>query len=229
MKLKRTTHSFLENDRDSDYWLGIICSDGYIDKAISVGLELKYEDYETVKGFCDFNNVNSPKLRTRKGGYKQWLGRVYSKYLVDFLLTKGITNNKSLTIEYKGNITWDFIRGVFDGDGCISIRKTGLPIVLFYSSSIKFITQINNFLISEGFLTTVKLGDNRSKNPFYNITISKIENIYKFFQLLYKNNPNYFMKRKYEKFKKYFDDRETKDIDWRYSQYSKDNRVNRKL
>ena len=99
----------------------------------------------------------------------------------------------SLYLKY---INWDILRGVFDGDGCLTYdsRKNGSWRFSITSASDVFIQQISNFLQSYDLHPLVYKEGN-----YYIIHIGKLSEIYFIFQHLYKDS-SYFLKRKYEKF-----------------------------
>ncbi len=97
------------------------------------------------------------RIRTYTGG-KQYLSkdcfifRIGSKLMYNDLLNLGVTPRKSLTIlfpniplEYQGF----FLRGYFDGDGCIHLIKRKYPRLIFTSGSVKFLEGISKTLSSE--------------------------------------------------------------------------------
>lgn len=95
-----------------------------------------------------------------------------------------------------------FIRGLFDGDGCVSevpSNHSHLRIgfsINYLCNDIKLILQhycmINDISIS------VYL-DKRGNKSWY-MSINKMEDVEKFFRNIYKNNPELFLERKYNIF-----------------------------
>ena len=112
------------------YWLGILFADGTVSsKTNTIGLNLK--DLEHVKKFRKAINAENNKISKveDKRFSKQCLMYYFSirdKKLHDALIKLGCVSNKSYVKELHmpkdipDQFKWDFIRGYFDGDGCIA-------------------------------------------------------------------------------------------------------------
>ena len=113
------------------YWLGFIFADGYISshipdkkKTYKFELSLSLKDKSHLEKFNQFmryngNNVKSDSFRCR------W--SVSNKHLWETLNSYGCTPRKSLTLKFPDesifkdkSLIRHFIRGYFDGDGCIT-------------------------------------------------------------------------------------------------------------
>lgn len=110
------------------YWLGFLYADGYVSESNSVlELTLKESDKEHVETFRDFM-MSDAKVYERKSKIK---GEIFTSYRVSIcsqqvvsdLVQQGCYQNKSLTLEPPTNVPSElirhFIRGYFDGDGCV--------------------------------------------------------------------------------------------------------------
>lgn len=98
---------------------------------------LKGSDFEHLKKFNkDINGNLEVKKRNKKVYYKNVDRtvesemceiRVYSKEMVEDLISLGVTPNKTYKLMSLPNLNddlkWSFIRGFLDGDGHISISK----------------------------------------------------------------------------------------------------------
>ena len=122
------------------YWLGFIFADGYISKQVD-GKKNQY-CFELALAECDkkhldkFNNFieyNGDNVKYKpikyngniNGSYR-W--SVHNKHLWETLNLYGCTPKKSLTLKFPNkaifktnNLILSFIRGYFDGDGCITV------------------------------------------------------------------------------------------------------------
>ena len=189
---------------DKAYYLGLITSDGYIQTNLynkEVGIALQCKD----KYILDkLNNYISPKktLSKYRNSYK-W--KVASTEIYNDLLTYGITENKSnsnyIYPKIPREFDRDFIRGYFDGDGCISIKSTGYNVISFVCNSKIFLESLANILLSHGIQTRPIYAYNKGKNPIYTLYISGGVNKAIFKKFLYENAET-FLIRKYERFKK---------------------------
>lgn len=111
------------------YWLGFIFADGYISSRDNgFELSLKGSDIEHLHKFNKFmeHNKDNVKLGEVKNKDKTFLRcrwGIVNKHLWNTLNNLGCTPRKSLTLQFP-NISEEleipFIRGYFDGDGCLS-------------------------------------------------------------------------------------------------------------
>jgi hypothetical protein len=140
------------------YWLGFIYADGYIGSSdYKFELSLKYSDIEHLNKFNTFmghnkNNVTSGIVKLNGKEYKRCRWIITNKHLWTTLNSYGCTPRKSLTLQFpkeeifKGkSLIRHFIRGYFDGDGCISYNNKEHTIMSII------------FLGSEDFLSDLKI------------------------------------------------------------------------
>ena len=126
---KFNEHIFDEIDsEEKSYWLGFIFADGYISSSplredvksiYQFELSLGLKDQEHLEKFRVFMEYEKPLLVDT---YRCRFA-VASKHLWSTLNNYGCTPNKSLTLNFPNvpeHLIRHFIRGYFDGDGCIS-------------------------------------------------------------------------------------------------------------
>ncbi len=162
----------------------------------------------------------SPRAVTYKNGKTYESSGIYclrigSKKMFDDLLKLGLTPRKSLTIKFPDNIPDDyfghFVRGYFDGDGCVTIKKGkgkyGQPIlkgiaIIFTSGSKLFLEGLRNRACR--FAGFGKRSVYYGSNAYY-LKYDTFESL-KWFKLFYNNNnlSNLFLERKFNVFEKYF-------------------------
>lgn len=152
------------------YWLGFISSDGWISisdtGAGTIGIELQISDIDHLKKFnkdiggnykidvfektCNLSN-DSIKL------FKMCRIRVYSRKMVNDLIKLGLSNNKTENLTLPNipqELMRHYIRGFFDGDGCVRGRKKTLasghikmcPICDITSKCVSFLEEIRAYL-----------------------------------------------------------------------------------
>lgn len=197
---------FFENidTNDKAYFLGLLMSDGSIHSELynkKVSIALKSSD----KYILDkLNNYVSPdKIVSKyKNSYK-W--SVSSSKMYNDLKKYGIVEKKSYAEYCYPNILnkfdSDFIRGYFDGDGCITIKSTGYNVISFCSNSKTFLTDLSNKLNLYGIKTRpINASNKNRKNTLYTLYISGGKNKSEFKALLY-NDASTYLTRKYDKFK----------------------------
>lgn len=193
---------------DKAYWLGFIFADGYIRKYhLSIGLASKDKEH-LFRFLTDMGSDSKIKDKVIKKEYKGVVKEyfsstidVYSIPIYDDLLKYGLHTKKSLTLLPPENISSeyyrDFIRGYFDGDGCITNYKLcgknhkKIKILGTYL----FLEWIN-FILSENKVSKRKI-DKQTNKIFrlqYNTKDSDA-----IFEFLYRNASTY-LQRKKEKF-----------------------------
>jgi len=165
------------NSPHKDYWIGLLATDGCVQKKESIVIALSEKDKELLELFQEFlgGNVNITK------DSKNILRIAFrNKEILNYLIDIGIKPQKSLNLNLQTPLSFDMLRGIIDGDG--SVHKSNNSISI-YSSSVSFIFQINNFLTCRGFQTKLHVSMKNRKNPFYSISIfgkKQIEAIYNF-------------------------------------------------
>lgn len=209
-------HNFFDeiNMEEKAYWLGFIFADGYIINGVKgneycneLGIELQASDNEHLRKFNKSLHGNIDiKYRTRQCNlnnkfYKTCFIRLYSKQIVESLIKHGITNNKSLKIEFpmlEDELIRHFVRGFFDGDGCIvkNNHVNGKSYVRcdFTSGSEIFINQLRNILYDKGIKSYIV----KDKDNSYRLIIGGMVNCDNFLNYIYEDS-NIYLDRKYIK------------------------------
>lgn len=189
---------------DSPYIRGKYMSVSSIDKHIIIAIKLWLHSKHTIVKM----------KRDRENAKQRYLLRIGNKKLYEALEKRGLYPNKSLTITFPQRIPRkylpDFVRGYFDGDGCIFLEtskgKMQEQIVrrlrtIFTSGSRRFLEGLASSLkgisaISEGRIYT----SHRSFQLVYP-TSDSIQ-LFKFFYR--STSPDLYFERKFAIFQKYF-------------------------
>jgi hypothetical protein len=163
------------NINNSNYWLGFFAADGFINST-KIGITLKYSDINHLYKFKDFIGYDIPvKRKVSKDSYERCETYFRSPLIVKYLINLGITPRKSITLDYKGEFTNDFLRGVIDGDGCIRerIKSRGNELIISSGSEI-FANQLRDYIIKQFNVYCSIRVDNRShrKSPLYDVCVS---------------------------------------------------------
>jgi hypothetical protein len=139
-----TINAFLPYTEHSYYWIGYLAADGFITKdetRNTVGVSskdiehmLKYRDFihPDIKEIDTINKAGS-LIRTITFGHKE---------TKDFLVSIGITPNKTHTLKLNIPFNNHILRGLFDGDGHVS-KNTGFKIT---TASINLIEQLEDYV-----------------------------------------------------------------------------------
>lgn len=138
------------NNVDTAYWFGFFCADGCVDDSKGYPCRsffyLKPGDIAHCNKFISFINGHNEQIKVRKDGY---VGvEVGSKEFATNLVNLGCTPRKSLTLSFPtqdvlpDRLMRDFIRGYFDGDGSIHIRKRNSSPVCSIVGTPQFISSL---------------------------------------------------------------------------------------
>ena len=126
------------------YWIGFLAADGNLSSSsFSIRFSQSSERAYVLEEYVRFLNGNDITIFINKG-----VGGIKDTHLVTFgneeiykfLESIGFSNRKSKTLDLKIPLTWDFVRGYFDGDGSAKYYKKS------YSYKIK-ITCTNTLMI----------------------------------------------------------------------------------
>jgi hypothetical protein len=202
------------------YWLGFLYADGCINriyhneklKAMDLEIGLCREDENHLRKFLNHLESNVDiKYKTSRfsdNTYESCRINICCTKMCYDLINKGCTPQKSLTLEFPDNniipkvLIKHFIRGYFDGDGCVSTGKNNIIVTNFVGTS-DMLKGISDFLLSEDVIRT-----NPSiyeKGNAHEMFIYGADNIKDMYLYLYKNSSVY-LDRKHKKFVDYFND-----------------------
>ena len=196
------------DSEDKAYFLGLLYSDGYVNKE-GFYLSLCDKDLlilETFKNYISFSGDIKTKLPRKEHHCVQKQLYIYSSKLAKSLTLLGCTQNKSHTVNFPKILDEKFhshfIRGVFDGDGSVYIRSSGLGFSII--GNILLIEKILNILTLRCNLKHRKLfRDERCNNEIVYFVIGEKSELLKVYNYIYQNNTDTYMDRKYIKFKNF--------------------------
>lgn len=185
------------------YWLGFLMADGCItDRSIRV--ELTLADQSHLEKFRDVIKYYRTKFYYRNDGIKSVLYIISSKTMINDLATFGCIPRKSLVIRFPSidlvptELIHHFMRGYFDGNGCINISERTRSSVSV-TSNMEFLDgyqQALNCGISK--TTTVKIQQTHSEGMGL-FMLGGNQQVLKIYDFLYKD-ATIFLDRKKEKF-----------------------------
>lgn len=207
-KTKFNEHIFDNIDTEEKaYWLGFIFADGYISKRdntfeLSVGIK----DVNHLIKFNTFmehekDNVKISTATYNNKSYKRARWSVVNKHLWNTLNNLGCTPKKSLTLKFPeldSLLIKHFIRGYFDGDGCLTIIKKTISPKCTILGTMNFLKSIKIKLDKLNIKNSI-VSDKRMKNT-YILNISQTDKItMRFLKYLYLNSSIY-LDRKFKRF-----------------------------
>lgn len=203
LRVRKDLFEKIETEEDA-YWLGFIYADGYISDEGTFELSLKHTDYNHLLKFADYCGFDRSKVvRKQKTNFpNSFRCRIgFATQQLQFNFNKhGIIPRKSLTLEFpkflNKSLYSSFIRGYFDGDGCIS---------LYYGVKGNISRKAVSLIGTEKFLNSIlnvikikrNLGkDKRWSDNTYCISFTKQQG-FNFLNYIYKNSKIH-LERKYQ-------------------------------
>lgn len=202
------------------YILGFIYADGCLkitsknrENVIAISIQLE-DSYILEKLLRDTNNnsiiVRNAPSSVKMGWKKQGLANISSTNIFNKLVDLGCYPNKTVVgmkfPDIDKSLIHHFIRGFFDGDGCINIKKdiyNGVKVkTVNYSKRIAFVSTDSLFLdILCSYLPITKLYKREKLRTqiVYTYWIERQEDVKNVIDYLYKD-ANFYLKRKKEKF-----------------------------
>ena len=203
------------------YFLGLIYSDGCLyEKGNSskvITIKQQEERKDIIYKFKEAIESTHKVSVFMHGSKLCYSLQIYSEKMFNDLIDKGLSPNKSLTIKFPTFIDKElmphFIRGLFDGDGCIwngkrkkmLVKKEGKPgefrerivhnVKINYTGNEVFVSSLQDYLVENIGIKKTKLNFSKAKNPNNNVNehICSMEycgrgNAKKFYDYMYKNS-----------------------------------------
>ena len=197
--------NYFENidTEDKAYFLGLLMADGYVATSERfVTIALKESDVKILNKFK--KAIKSEAPLSNKKNCTQKVLTLCSKKLVNDLKNLGMTRNKTFTLKFP-NIQEEyirhFIRGYFDGDGCISINKDKHNVRVNFVGTEDMLKHIVEIFVKECGAHKPDLIENSNNNGniVYSVQWGNIYTCHKIYNYLYKG-ANIYLDRKLEKF-----------------------------
>lgn len=200
------------NTSNKSYFLGLLYADGCVyPLKNSCAISLKKEDEYILEEFKKEVKSNKPLYQTKSKIIKgtSYMGKIHSKIelnsktLIKDLINLGVIQNKSLILTFPNHIPnefmHDFIRGYFDGDGCI-YNSQG-RIMLNFVGSEDFCKGFCLWLENNLNIKVKCKQDKRGKSWY--LYILRIADVLKFCNYIYQDEKKLKLIRKFKKFKDY--------------------------
>lgn len=152
-KIKEDYFTNIDNHKKS-YFLGLLCADGCVNlRTGKVSISLKEGDsyllvefLKEIESDCKLGFLQ-PKI---KGDMQRYL-QVYSTQMANDLISYGCVERKSKYLDFPkidDEYFSSFLRGFFDGDGCVRIQKGGYKRVSFTSTEL-FNSKLKQYLLEK--------------------------------------------------------------------------------
>ena len=201
-KYKPNDNYFKIWSNEMAYFLGLIAADGHIRKQDNLlTISLQEKDRQIVENLRLALNYNGYLYKmNKKDGQPQYCLAVRSKEITSDLVNLGLSGNKTYDLDWINGINKEyishFVRGVFDGDGCIYINEIKGNFEVTIVGTYKFTENIkiyyNNFSNS-------KCGHLAKKGKVQSLDFNGKYNALAFLDWIYTDStPETRLERKYE-------------------------------
>jgi metal-sulfur cluster biosynthetic enzyme len=206
------------DSEEKAYWLGFLTADGWISKneetgSGCVGIELQYGDIDHLKKFNKSIEGNyqitdrwRPCLLSTSDKEKKHhtcVIRIFSIKMYEDLCRLGFSENKSYDVQMPNidpSLLRHYIRGYFDGDGCLYVSNNHLT-VKFVTASENYFNNLVNLLAKLDINVRCAQKTNEYNTIMYYIDIRFNKDKLKFLDYIYENS-NISLDRKYKKYLK---------------------------
>lgn len=185
------------------YWLGFLYADGYVNIEKGIELTLAEYDYDHLVKFRKFMGDESIDI-SYKNSANAYRVCIYSKEIASDLVNLGCIQAKSLILQFPSeeqvpnHLINHFMRGYFDGDGCVYYSHGQLAFSILGTS--EFLDTYESYVLESMNRDnpTKRLHDKRLINNTESIQYTGNVQCKKWFDFLYKDATIY-LQRKYNK------------------------------
>ena len=202
------------------YWLGFLYADAYNHGGTNtVSLSLQTQDKRHLHKLSLALELPTNKIiyTKTKEGYEYNTLKMYSKHLCETLSKNGCPQAKSFILKYPewlaSELNNHFIRGLFDGGGCLTFRKKQKEWKWSLASTKEMCDYINS-LISEnlGIHTTISY-ISKTNNNTYEMQTGGNEKIHKLMKWIYEDSiSNIRLDRKFLKYEELVNQQNNRNI-----------------
>ena len=223
----RFTYHFNEHyfdvidSEDKAYILGMLWADGH--NRVSNGsiiLSLQEDDVELLEKINSFTENERPlriqKLSLKNPNFKdQYRLILQSKYTSNILESYGMVQSKSLVLEFprciNRNLYSHFIRGYFDGDGCLTLSNNNRSGAISMIGTRMLLNVVAEIIRDNVGVDVAITRDGRAKEPICELRCRTRDYVKKILDWMYADSTLY-MKRKYDKYQLFLQNINNSDV-----------------
>lgn len=189
------------NTEEKAYWLGFLFADGTINEDNKMELSLKIDDLAHLQRFKNdlalTQKISFRTIKLKDKMYDSCRISFQSKEMGNSLKQLGCIPNKTFDLNFPDIPRFlhrHFIRGYFDGDGCIwsTKRRPEHSYASFSSGCIKFLDELYEILFNELEINIQRI----DSKTCYELRIVKQSDVKKFLDYIY-NDSTIYLQRKY--------------------------------
>eukprot|EP01084_Bolivina_argentea_P230574 388978_1 len=194
------------------YWLGFLFADGCVygvGSTARINLNLKCTDYSHVEKFKEaLQSSYRLALYTTNSSNCRATHSIYNSLLTMDLIQLGCTPQKSLTLEWPKNIPEEyvhhFVRGYFDGDGCIHFRKTENCLAVLFCGTHEFMAYLQSYIKTNVLFDSIAKGYIGDGHNVTHLRYAGVSSPLAILNWMYKDSGNSTrLERKYALYKKF--------------------------
>jgi hypothetical protein len=197
------------DEESKAYFLGLLMADGCIYSEYQMAISLLEEDLYILESFKKTikseHKISQMKTNNEKNQFRI---AVSGKRFVGHLINQGCVKNKTKVLTYPTippTFQNHFIRGFFDGDGCIYVnKKNNQAKVTIVSASKLFLDELKNILKNESIDSSIK-----NYETYLVLSVSGNNSVEKLYEYLYSSS-SFFLTRKKDKFEEFLKERNLK-------------------
>lgn len=194
------------DSEDKAYWLGFLAADGNItcsDGRYRIALVIKADDKKHLELFRQSLNSSSTIRSKMVMGNEYVLIQISGKQLAKRLVELGITPRKSLTLEFPvmlpDELNRHFMRGYFDGDGCIARSRACKQLQFMVLGTKSFLEVYCDKLLQAGCISSVCLYLAKASSGCYQIAYTGNRQVPRIMNWLYQD-ATIFLSRKRQRY-----------------------------
>lgn len=194
---------------DKAYWLGFLMADGCNSRDRAIKFSLNKMDTKSLE---DFNKCLGSDAPIKEDRHDMRTLMIHSRKMLNDLIKYGFVMNKTDKVTFPNipeELHRHFIRGLFDGDGCITVgvRKslTGQTLGAHFmiAGTCEILESIQNILIENCNVSRTKL---ISRKGIYVLTYGGAKMLKRIYDFIY-SDATIYMERKHVKYKQFLIDK----------------------
>lgn len=193
---------------DKAYFLGFISADGSVSQRTKnckvLNIHIHQQDIDVLEKFKIAINFSGDfSLCSSRSNMCTMF--CHSVKIVDDLAKYNVVPNKTKTLKFPilpDNLIHHYMRGYFDGDGCVSIHKDkrrqngDRGQINMVSASYDFIKEYINILVNNCNVKNNQISDRKTNGSYYVIDWGKLSDVENIYYFLYKDAITYLDRKK---------------------------------
>lgn len=184
------------NNTNTQYWLGYLAADGCIGSNGNEIIINTNKDPHHLQTYIHFLNypLKVAKCLNKRYNVYEYAVKFSNPEVKQYLINLGITPRKSLTLNLNINLTWDFVRGYFDGNGYVRYTTDKNVNISIITGSQQFSKQLSEFFTEYSIKHYVK--KTKPDSEAINVDVYNFIDITKIYNYFYLSSDTYLIRKK---------------------------------